>query len=43
MGTMPNSIADRMLGRGDREELLTWFKVWRAVAAMRQTPPGLPH
>ena len=34
---------DRMLRRGDREELLTWFRIRRAIAVMRQTPQGLPH
>ena len=35
--------ADRMLRRGDREELLTWFRIRRAIAVMRQAPQGLPH
>jgi hypothetical protein len=35
--------ADRMLRRGDRNELLTWFRIWRTIAAMRQAPAGLPH
>jgi hypothetical protein len=35
--------AGRMLGRGDREETLTWFRIWRTIAAMRQAPVGLPH
>jgi hypothetical protein len=35
--------ADRMLRRGDREELLTWFRIWRAIAVMRQVPAGLPN
>ncbi len=35
--------ADRMLRRGDREELLTWFRIWRTIAVMRQAPTGLPH
>ena len=35
--------ADRMLKRGDREELLTWFRIRRAIAVMRQAPQGLPH
>ena len=34
---------DRMLRRGDREELLTWFRITRAIAVMRQVPQGLPH
>jgi len=35
--------ADRMFRRGDREELLTWFRIWRAIVAMRQAPTGLPN
>ena len=35
--------ADRMFGRGDREETLTWFRICRTIAAMRQVPAGLPH
>ena len=35
--------ADRMLRRGDREELLTWFRIKQAIAVMRQAPQGLPH
>ena len=35
--------ADRMHRRGDREELLTWFRIWRTIAAMRLAPAGLPH
>ena len=35
--------ADRMQRRGDREELLTWFRIWRTIAAMRQAPAGLTH
>jgi hypothetical protein len=27
--------ADRMLGRGDREELLNWFRIGRTIAVMR--------
>ena len=34
---------DRMLGRGDHDELLNWFRIWRTIAAMRQAPVGLPH
>ena len=30
--------ADRMLRRGDREELLTWFRIRRANAVMSDTP-----
>jgi hypothetical protein len=35
--------ADRMHRRGDREETLTWFRIWRTIAALRQAPGGLPH
>ena len=35
--------ADRMLGRGDREELLNWFRIGRTIAVMRQTPTGRPN
>ena len=35
--------ADRMLRRGDREELLTWFRIGLAITVMRHTPQGLPH
>jgi hypothetical protein len=35
--------ADRMFGRDDREETLTWFRICRTIAAMRQVPAGLPH
>jgi len=35
--------ADRMFGRGDRVETLTWFRIGRTIAAMRQVPVGLPH
>ena len=35
--------AARMLRRGDREELLTWFRIWRTIAVMRQAPAGLPN
>jgi hypothetical protein len=35
--------ADRMLQRGDRDELLIWFRVWRTIALMRQAPTGLSH
>jgi hypothetical protein len=34
---------DRMLGRGDRDELLTWFRIRRTIAVMRQAPTGLPN
>ena len=32
--------ADRMLGRGDREELLNWFRIGRTIAVMRQYHGG---
>ena len=35
--------ADRMLKRGNRDELLTWFRIWRTIAVMRQAPTGLPN
>ena len=35
--------ADRMLGRGDREELLNWFRIGRTIAVMRQAPTGLSN
>ena len=35
--------ADRILGHGDRDELLTWFRIWRTIAVMRQAPTGLPN
>ena len=34
--------ADQMLGRGGRDELLTWFRIWRTIVVMRQAPTGLP-
>ena len=33
--------ADRMFRRGDQSELLTWFRIWRTIAVMRQAPTGL--
>ena len=35
--------AGRMLARDDREETLTWFRIWRTIAVMRQVPADLPH
>ena len=35
--------AGRMLGRGDRDELLTWFRIWRTITVMRQAQTGLPN
>ena len=35
--------ADRVLRRGNRDELLTWFRICRTIAVMRQVPAGLPH
>ena len=32
--------ADRMLRRGNRDELL---RIWRTIAVMRQAPTGLPN
>ncbi len=33
--------ADRMLRRGNRDELLNWLR--RTIAVMRQAPKGLPN
>ena len=33
--------ADRMFRRGDQSQLLTWFRIWRMIAVMRQAPTGL--
>jgi hypothetical protein len=30
--------ADRMLQRGDRNQVLIWFRIWRTTALMRQSP-----
>ena len=35
--------ANRMLRRGDRNELLMWFRIWRTIAVMRQVPTSLLH
>jgi hypothetical protein len=35
--------ADRMLKRGNRDELLNWFRIWRSIAVMRQAPTGPPN
>ena len=35
--------ADRMLRRGNRDELLNWLRIWRTIAVMRQAPTGLPN
>jgi hypothetical protein len=37
------ALASRMLQRGDRQQLLTWFRIWRTIALMRQMPTGLSH
>jgi hypothetical protein len=37
------SHADRMFRRGDRSELLTWFRIWRTIAVTRQAPAGSLH
>ena len=34
---------DQMLSRNDCDEVLTWFRIWRTIAAMRQTPTDLSH
>jgi hypothetical protein len=34
---------DQMLSRTDCDEVLTWFRIWRTIAVMRQVPAGLPH
>jgi hypothetical protein len=31
---------DRMLRRDDCDELLTWFRIWRTIAAMRPGTHG---
>jgi hypothetical protein len=33
--------ADIMCGRGDRDGLLTWSKIWRTIAVMRYVRTGL--
>jgi hypothetical protein len=35
--------ADRMHERGDREETLTWFRIWRTIAAMCDRHPQAYH
>jgi hypothetical protein len=36
--------ANQMLARGDRDELLIWFGIWRIAEMRGQTPPiGLPN
>jgi hypothetical protein len=35
--------ADRMLRRGNRDELLNWLRIWRTIAVLRQAPTGLPN
>ena len=35
--------ADRMLKRGNRNEVLTWFRIWRTITVMRQAQTGLPN
>jgi hypothetical protein len=32
--------AYRMLHRGDRNQVLIWFRIWRTIALMRQSPSG---
>ena len=35
--------ADRMLQRGDRNQVLIWFRIWRTIALMRQSPSRWAH
>ena len=35
--------ADRMLQRGDRNQVLIWFRIWWTIALMRQSPSGGAH
>jgi hypothetical protein len=35
--------ADLMGGRGDRDALLTWAKIWRTIAVMHIAPAGELH
>jgi hypothetical protein len=35
--------ADILRGRGDRDGLLTWSKIWRTIAVMRPVRTGLPQ
>ena len=35
--------ADLMGGRGDREALLTWTRIWRTIAVMHIAPTGSLH
>ncbi len=35
--------ADLMGGRGDRDALLTWSRIWRTIAVMHIAPVGPPH
>jgi hypothetical protein len=35
--------ADRMLRRGNRDELPNWLRISWTIAVMRQAPTGLPN
>jgi len=35
--------ADLMGGRGDRDALLTWTRIWRTIAVMHIAPAGSLH
>jgi hypothetical protein len=35
--------ADRMVQRGDRNQVLIWFRIWWRIALMRQSPSGWAH
>ena len=35
--------ADLMGGRGDRDALLTWTRIWRTIAVMHIAPVGPLH
>ena len=35
--------ADRMLQRGDRNQGFIWFRIWRTIALMRQSPSRWAH
>ena len=35
--------AYRMLHRGDRNQVLIWFRIWWTIALMRQSPSGGAH
>ena len=37
------TCADRMIPRGDRNQVLIWFRIWWTIALMRQSPSGWAH